>query len=95
MSYVPKENFEKQLNSQYKQDEFLDPWTLSFIDKSFEVVRLEVIDYTPKLVQPGQPFPEPEIISRDMLLPFIPKLQALILNIDPEVKEIYVNDEVL
>lgn len=71
MKFISEEDFEKQFYSQYKQTEFLNTRILSFLDKNFDAVDFEVIDCTPKLVHSRQPSSELEIISIELLVPFL------------------------
>ena len=86
------EEFKKEFFSAYLKDSFFDPWTLTVINKTEDMVKFKVEDYTPVLIQPCQEYPEVSSVSSDLLTPYIEELANLVISVDQNVEKIILND---
>ncbi|HQA87775.1 hypothetical protein KBH77_02725 [Patescibacteria group bacterium] len=92
---MDEETFKREFNAKYNTDQFLEPWSLLLMRKEKNTVEFQVADYYPKLVQPGEPFPEVEDIPLEELEKHKDAIKDLIHSVDPDVNTIIINKVII
>ncbi len=92
---MDKNTFSAIFDTRYKTDEFLEPWSILLLEKKDSLIKFQVADYSPKLVLPGEKYPEIENISIYDLNNYKDRLKNFVISIDPNVKDIFVNEELI